>query len=409
MKRIITAIGDEELNNVLRMQKNVIIESSDIQYQEGIIEALDKYRDTDIVIIKEDIIGELEIEDLIRGIIILKNDIEIILIANTINEFEGINNITKVVNDKENYVDIVIKFLTGNVYIKTQNGTRLEDMKIEKEEVIERVKNEKIRIQRRNINKIEKIKEKIKKLLKKKEKKREVISVIGSAGIGKTTFISILSKISKSKKILIIDFDLINNNLHSIFGVSKYPKEMKEKIKDEEFLNEFRLKEKNIKNLIVKVEKGIDLISCSNMIFDENYVYNGEGIKEMIEELKRQYEIIIIDTMQDIRYERMTKKILELSTKIICLVGGNLIEIKKTICLLSNYQKDKISVVYNKKNRYTMKKKILEVLLFKFKIIGCLHYDCSYDQIINKNVNKLYINKKIRKEYNKILNKLQIN
>lgn len=407
MKKIITAIGDEELNSVLKLQSNIVVESSDIQYQEGIIEALEKYTDTDTVILKEDIIGDLSIEDLIRSIIILKNDIEIILIGERKSELEEIKNITRIVDNKENYVEIVLKTLVNNIYIKQENVNNIKMMKMEKEEITQQVREEKIRIQSKNG--IDSIKVKIKNLLKKKEKKKEVISVIGSTGIGKTTFIAILSKICKSKRILIIDFDFINNNLYSVFGVSKYPKEIKEKIKDEEFLNEFRLKERNIKNLIVKVEKGIDLIPSTNIVFDENYMYSREGIKEMIEELKRQYEIIIIDTLQDTKYAKVTKTILELSTKIVCLVGGNLLEIKKTIHLLNNNQKDKVNIVYNKKNKYAMKRKILEILLFRFKIIGCLHYDSRYDQIINKNVNKLYITKKIKKEYNKILNKLQIN
>lgn len=202
---------------------------------------------------------------------------------------------------------------------------------------------------------------------------------------------------------------MINNNLHSIFGVNRAPKGIREKVKEEEFLNEFRLKEKNIKRLIVKVEKGIDIVSNANLIFDTNYILSKTGIQEMLLELKRQYDIILIDTIMDSRYKILVDVISELSTKVICLVGGNLIEIKKTINTLKENQKDKIHIVYNKKSKYTMNMKILEILFFKFKIIGVLHYDCRYDLIINKNVNKLYISKKIKKEYLKIIEKLQIN
>ena len=56
-----------------------------------------------------------------------------------------------------------------------------------------------------------------------------------------------------------------------------------------------------------------------------------------------------------------------------------------------------------------MNTKVLEMLFFKFEFLGVLQYDCKYDQIINKNINKLYISKKIRKEYFRIMEKLQIN
>lgn len=226
---------------------------------------------------------------------------------------------------------------------------------------------------------------------------------------GKTSFISICAKLSKAKRILIIDFDLENNNLHSVFGINKLSKEIKEKLKDEEFQNEFRLKEKNIKNLIVKVDKNLDIISCANIIFDKDYVYKKANIEEMLNELKRQYEIIFLDISSVRENEKIKNTLLENSDKIICLTGGNLIEIKKTISILDEKQKDKTFIIYNKKNKYSVNKKMLELLLFKFKIIGTLNYDFKYDQIINKNMNKLYISKKIRKEYIKIIESLKIN
>ena len=42
MKKIITAIGDENLNIFLKKQNNVEVIGNDIQYQEGIFEILEK-------------------------------------------------------------------------------------------------------------------------------------------------------------------------------------------------------------------------------------------------------------------------------------------------------------------------------------------------------------------------------
>ena len=121
MKNIITAIGNEELNIALRMQKDINIKSQDIQYQEGIFEALDKYKDIDGIIVHEEIIGELELEDLIRSIIMLKNEIEIILITNQEEQFKLNENIVRIVNDNYNYVTDIQMYLCGNVYIKQEN------------------------------------------------------------------------------------------------------------------------------------------------------------------------------------------------------------------------------------------------------------------------------------------------
>ena len=225
---------------------------------------------------------------------------------------------------------------------------------------------------------------------------------------GKTTFISTLSKLIKNKKILIIDFDLINNNLHSVFGVKKYPKEIKEQLKDKEFLSEFKLEEKNLQKLVVKIDKNIELISSTNLIFDEKYILNKEKIEEVLEILKNKYDIILIDTSQDTKYKELNEILINLSDKIICLVLGNLIYLKKSLNLLKEIkdEKKKIKIVYNQKNKYTINRKILEIIFYKYKIIGELNYNIKYNKIINKNVNKLYIDKKIKKEFKEIIKNL---
>lgn len=225
---------------------------------------------------------------------------------------------------------------------------------------------------------------------------------------GKTTFISIISKIIKNKKVLIIDFDLINNNIHSIFGVHKYPKELKQKLEDKNFLREFRLSENNLQKLIIKVDKNIDVIASSNIIFDKNYVCKKEKIEKVLSILKNRYNLILIDTTSDTKYEELMRILENCSDNIICLTEGNLIQIKKTINLLEEIRADKIEIVYNKKNKYTMNKQVLEMLFFKFKISGVLNYDTRYNQIINKNVNRLYISKNVKKEYERLIQKLQI-
>ena len=198
---------------------------------------------------------------------------------------------------------------------------------------------------------------------------------------GKTTFISILSKLIPKKKILIIDFDLINNNLHSVFGVKQISKEMKEKIKDHEFLNEFRLKESNIKKLKVRIDRNIELISKTKIIFDKKYIVKEERIRIMLEELTKNYDLILIDTSSDTKYRELVKILTALSNKVICLIEGNIISIRKTMNLLKEFeeQRSKIKLVYNKKSKYTLSTSILKIIFLKFKLIGTLEYEIEYN------------------------------
>lgn len=146
MKKVITATGNEELNEKIKGLNNIIMVNQDIQYQEGIIEALDKYQDIDIIIIKDDIMGEMEIDELIRSIMILKNDIEIILITDD-TELGNLKNISKRIAKQENYVKEVIKHLSNNVYIKEENVTKdhisIEKVKQENHEIDYHIKQEK--------------------------------------------------------------------------------------------------------------------------------------------------------------------------------------------------------------------------------------------------------------------------
>ncbi len=225
---------------------------------------------------------------------------------------------------------------------------------------------------------------------------------------GKTTFISILSKALKVSKILIIDFDLINNNLHSVFAVKEIPTNFKNKIKDKSFLEEFKLNEKNIKELAVKINRKIDLISKTEIIFDSSYKYKETKMKEVIENLKKYYDIILIDTSSDTKYKELTKILINISDEVICLTLGNLIYIRKTMNILKENmdKKSKIKLVYNKKTKYTLNSNVLRIVFNRFKLIGKLSYDVKYEKIINKNVNSIFINKKIKEELKKIASQL---
>lgn len=198
--------------------------------------------------------------------------------------------------------------------------------------------------------------------------------------------------------------------MHSVFGVRKYPKEMKENLKIEEYVKEFKLNEKNIKYLAIKVDRNVKLISETNIIFDDKYIYEEDRIRIMLDNLKENYDLILIDTTGDSKYKKLSEILKKVSTKVICVIEGNLMDIRKSLELLKKdkINKHKIEIVYNKKNKYTIRKSIIKIIFVGFKLLGEISYDNSYNRIINKSINKLYISKKIKKEYEKILNKLQI-
>lgn len=219
MIKIITAIGNEELNNILKEQKNIKIENPDIQYQEGIIEALEKYPETNTIILSENIIGNLKIEELIQNIIIIKNNIKIILLCQE-KIYEENENLIKTIKYDEDYIKIILKIFSDKKEIKNKNEIQnyknnlLEkniNKKIEYENYKnkinekfyeEEIKNNEKEINKKIINKKTKeqknfysnnILKKIKLIIKNiKEKfiknKKYIITIIGCSGVRKNNF-----------------------------------------------------------------------------------------------------------------------------------------------------------------------------------------------------------------------------
>ena len=79
MKKILTAIGNEKINNELNKIENFKVISNDIQYKEGIIEILENMQDIDFIILNSLLPGEINLFELIKKINLLNEKIKIIL------------------------------------------------------------------------------------------------------------------------------------------------------------------------------------------------------------------------------------------------------------------------------------------------------------------------------------------
>ena len=69
IKKIITAIGNNEINKIIKKQNDINIIGNDIPYKEGVIEIIKKEKNIDILIINYKLDGEIEFNKLINEII----------------------------------------------------------------------------------------------------------------------------------------------------------------------------------------------------------------------------------------------------------------------------------------------------------------------------------------------------
>ena len=204
---------NENVNNELRKDKQIEVISDDLLYQEAVIECIKENEDIDFLLLNENLPGE-EIKDFIKKI----DNIKIILfVEKPIKNkeiFEG-KRLYKIFTNSEKTVEEIAEI------IKKEN--RVDDLESEIEKLKEIIK-EKQKSKEENVIKsyINKVKKNIKKhgeIQKKQENK--IISIAGSFGVGKSVFSASLAKQLESKKIktLLIDFDILNKSIHTLFGV----------------------------------------------------------------------------------------------------------------------------------------------------------------------------------------------
>lgn len=405
MKRIVTALGNPILNDELKKYKDFEIMINDIQYQEAIIEFLEIEKNIDYIILNEILPGTISIEDLINRIRIINKNIQIIIILEKQNkELESFLFSKKIFNIfYNNMVEIndIVKILKN----KKQNSKKIEqDIEMLKDIIL---KDSTIN---KKLNKV-KFKQELKDELKYKNK---MYCILGNSGVGKSIFSVCFSNylINNKNKILIIDFDILNNSIHTILGTKKYSKKVKEKLIQNHIdnINDF-----NFKDLIIRANKNVDLLTGIDILFNSEENINEIKLLEIIKQMKNKYDYIIVDTSSECFF-KYNKILIENSDKNIFLLEGNLLEITKAKRLLEMYEKNwkinpkKISIIINKYNKNSVDEKVIKNIFSKYEIIGKIRMSNLYNLVINKNNTNLYKNRENIKEYKKIgENILQVN
>ena len=299
------------------------------------------------------------------------------------------------------------EFYNYNNFEKNNIQTKLEENNIFKNKTI-KTENEIITENNFNLKKDENIFNKKTLPFKKlfnfnkiiKQNQKDVISVLGPNGIGKSVFSILFAKTMESKKSIIIDFDVLNKSLHTIMGVKNYETKIKRRIRNHDLIKNKDILQKSILHTNLKV----DLLPAMNIILDPNYKLSDKKMKNIIDELKKNYDLIIIDTSSDTFFD-YTKEMINCSNKAIFISGANLLEVRKSERLLEIYNQDwniekgKINIVFNKCTKKSLDDTILREIFNKYNILGKIQLSDYYDLVINKNMSE---QDKLKKEIENI-------
>ncbi len=340
IKKVLTALMNENVNNELRKHEDIKVISNDLLYQEAVIEYINENKEIDFLLLNENLPGE-RIENFIDKI----NQIKIILFVEKSTKKEEIllqKGVYKIFTNGEVSVEEIYKII-----------------KKDEDEYTQKLKNE-IENLKRKIEKQEKIKEdnKIKNYFKYMSKyiskqknidiNNKIISITGNNEQTKAIFsISLAKQLEKRKtKILLIDFDILNQNIHTLLNI---------KNKEEKNLK--------IENHIINKSKYLSILSGRNILFKINEQITTYEIEQIIEKLKIRYQYIIINTSSECFFE-IHKKILEKTDTIFFVVENTLKNIEISINLLKIYfnnwkiDKDKFTIILSQTQKLKDKLKI---------------------------------------------------
>lgn len=380
MIKIITALGNPSLNNELKKYEEFNVISNDIMYFDGVLEFLELNREIDYLILGE-IIDINNLNDFIDKVINNNRKIKIIVVINKKNKKIEDILLKKGILDIF-YDDIEISEIVN--FLKTKN---IEYLNIELRSEINNLKKLLSEKNNKKISKNKKI------ILNNQENK--IIGITGARGIGKTSFCVMLANSLKNKKVLIIDFDLINSQINDIYNKKfEYAK----------------IDELNINNYIFNVHNNIDILIGLNILYYYNKL-NLANFKIKINNIREKYDYILIDTYSEYNFDK-NKYILNMADKIFLLTGLNKLEINKTRKLINilikkwQINNKKINIIYYKFNilEYLINKKIINKNIFEnIKIIGKIKNEILFFYNIKNNYKFNFINKFFCK---KIINKI---
>lgn len=358
MIKIITAMNNPKINDELKNEKNIELICKDIFYKEGILEILENEININYIIINSELPGEIKLNNLIEKILEKNEKIKIIILIKKENK----NNFYKIKNDKKDIKNNNIEIIKD---IKNKNIIRIfykNEIKIEQLKKYNQIKNNNENNKEPNNKKI----------------KNKTIIFFGERQVGKSIIIlGITKSIEKNnKKILLIELNKKESDLLLILSKNKNNKKnliiKKQKIKKykkthKKYLNKNKIK--IIQNLIVKINKNIDIISYKKII---NF--------NIIKKLEKKYEYIFIE----INSEKNSKKIINNIDKKILIIRPNILGIKNAKKIIEKNKINNYKIIINNYNKYSINTEIIEKI-FKEKIIGKIKYNQEYDKIINNN------------------------
>lgn len=395
MKKIITAMGNEVLNNELKKFAKYDVLLEDLFCQDIVISKLGK-TDADVLVISGLLQGQWDLEEFVEKIRKINKYIRIIVIVDEVDP--NMKNIL----EKNNILDI---FSDSTVEIKdiVDAIDREENVRKKYEMINENVPTYDLTIEQTSEEKI---------VFEKMVQKQEIITFSGVSGAGKSTIAANFCKVLSQKsdaKILLIDLDTLYGNLDEILEINRVPQNVEVLIDEDkkagvnyavELIMKNRFDANVLDELVLNVD-GFDVLTGNTSLHYCQNVMKEEYYEKILKCAKEKYDFIVIDTSSNIFLDS-TRWALSVATRILFLTEGNYLSLKKMqqfINIVTNIWgvwKPKIELIVNKKDKNSIENEIILQVMEGLKLVGEIKFNeekniNSYEKIL-ANIN--YIPKK---------------
>lgn len=416
MKRLVTAMGNDILNNELKKYSKYDLVSNDLFCQDMLITCISKC-EVDTIIISGLLQGQWDLEEFVSKIRKENSFARVIIVIDeidaTLRKVLEKSNVFDIFLDSNVEVQDIIEAIDREDPIVKKYAMVNED--VEKYTVIDKNLQENQSCISKKLEKLEK-KEKLSKdvpiVLEKMVQKQEVITISGIPGAGKSTFATNFCKVLSEKsasKILLIDLDTLNGNIDEILKVEKVPKNIEicvdpDKKSGINYVSELIMKNRfnaNVFDELVINSYGYDILTGNTSLHYCQNVLNDKCYDELLKCAKEKYDFIVIDTSSNVFLDS-TKWALANATRILFITESNFLSLKKMSQFISimtktwGIWKQKIELVVNKKSKNCIENEVISEALDGMKIVGEIKFNeennsVSYENIL-ANIN--YVPKK---------------
>lgn len=344
--KIITALNNAKLNDELKNEKDINLICKNIFYKEGILEILENEINIDYIILNNKLPGEIKLNNLIEKIIEKNEKIKIIILIDKENK----NNFYKIKKEKINENIEIIKDVKNKNIIRIFYTGEIN---------LDKLKNY------NNLNKKEKEKTNKEKFTNKCkiDFEEKIILFLGERQVGKSSVIvDILKTIeNKNTKILIMETNKQDSDIKNL--LKKSNTSLKKLIKNRKIKKIYKkiskkyICEKNnlkiFKNLIIKINKNIELISYNKLIN-----------LNIIKKIEKNYNYIFIE----INSEKNNKILNQINEKIL-IIKPDILGIKNAKKIIEKNKINNYKIILNNYNKNSIDEKIIENIFNKNKII----------------------------------------